>query len=56
MDPNKLLDEILTVAGEVSDFEERYGDALVELCHNICDLDDWLKAGGFMPDRWAVKS
>jgi len=52
VDPNKLLYDILDVAGEVVDFEEDNGDKIVELCRMICDLDDWLLGGGFMPERW----
>lgn len=52
MDPNKLLHEILSIAGEVVDNEENYGEPLIELCRMTCDLDDWFLAGGYMPARW----
>lgn len=52
MDPDKLLNDILTVAGEVADYEDDFGDQMVELCHNICNLDDWMMGGGFIPERW----
>ena len=48
MDPNALLDEIqkLCVAGDESDF--------MSLVWRVAELDEWLRKGGFLPDRWAA--
>lgn len=58
MDPNALLEELLTLAQVIrSDYEETDGngvnqDDANELAEKIDQLDTWLCAGGFMPKRW----
>ena len=56
MDPNQILDMLLQA---VSDYEDTVGNARgahIDAADNMRDavrsLDDWLRAGGFLPADW----
>ncbi len=57
MDPNTNLDRLLRLAESVLSGEadsEHAQSQLDELAELLVALDGWLKAGGFLPSRWAV--
>lgn len=51
MDPNKVLDEMLRLAGRIISGEETDG---LELAEAVENLDEWITHGGFLPTRWEV--
>lgn len=53
MDPDACLADILQVVRE-----HRLGNVDIDvdgLIEDITNLDDWLKAGGFLPTRWKAQ-
>lgn len=53
MDPNKALEDIRDIIGQMDDatsgMMEGLGDALANAFEA---LDDWLSMGGFPPEQW----
>lgn len=54
MDPNVTLFQILTIVGDAENNEELYPEdgLFADLVRLVGALDDWLEAGGFLPERW----
>lgn len=54
MDPNECLRLILDCANRIiEEGPTDYTDTdAIELAQHITDLDNWLKKGGFLPNRW----
>ena len=54
MDPNETLRrirELLSLAS-VTRYKEDHFDYLLEVAGRFQDLDDWIQAGGFLPEDW----
>ena len=56
MDPNANLAEQLELARELQ-YTTGRGDVISEsdvarLCELVLTLDEWLRRGGFLPERW----
>lgn len=70
MDPNECLKELLALSKRIaafadatSDLKELHDDDLdlflarvSDLCNHVDGIDEWLKRGGFLPERWEPKS
>lgn len=63
MDPNLARSVMVGKASEVLAFASLEGStraeleaAAVDLAEAVHDLDTWLRAGGFLPNEWCVKT
>jgi len=60
MDPNTLLDNILSQIKEIKNNLESYYDGDIDwVCYDlecfvedVSNLNEWLSNGGFLPDKW----
>lgn len=53
MDPNANLEEMLRLARSILDTDDDCDERATRLAELVEALDGWLRAGGFLPDRWA---
>lgn len=61
MDPNAVRQKMIELAnkmlgGQVAaqQANESFVALAIDLAEAVHDLDTWLRAGGFLPDRWAI--
>jgi hypothetical protein len=52
MDPNETLRLARDIARDTVQGSEETPEALRELAEHFLAIDDWLVAGGFLPDAW----
>lgn len=58
MDPDANLAEQLQLAKKIADSEETgfdHHDEAWRLAELVLALDEWIKQGGFLPQRWVKK-
>lgn len=57
MDPNEVLEERILKRiklMEINDSVESFIDLADDLIDAVKDLDEWLRKGGALPERWQV--
>jgi len=53
MDPNTTLDAIRDITKKVENHpDDLTTDDLAQLAEYVVALDEWLSAGGFLPEQW----
>jgi hypothetical protein len=55
MDPNELLKDLIKQAKFVLKNENTHDDQIIAMAERVVNLDNWLKNGGFIPDRWITR-
>ncbi|CAB4143174.1 hypothetical protein UFOVP434_90 [uncultured Caudovirales phage] len=55
MDPNEVLKDLMSQVRAVLKNETRHQDNIVSMAEKVMHLDQWLKDGGFLPNRWVSR-